>query len=225
MVVDITCSLCIRFTQLIQLLHTTITIADKEIQQGYDEIGEADSRTRERVKGRNMDANTEYFHAVNSIPKEQEPCIRCNDRVKGVCPLIQRNSQGEDCTLLVCWKCGNERAISFPRRQGCHFRNQLRGCSLPHEDCLWNKTISREELQLRVSTLPKRKAAGPDGITYEVLAALPPVALQILTNCINGLLQGGNWGDSSKLAYVRLLPKSDEVEKLEKLRPICLMSA
>eukprot|EP00960_Hanusia_phi_P031926 749556-Hanusia_phi.AAC.1 len=69
----------------------------------------------------------------------------------------------------------------------------------------------------------KVAAVFPDGITYEVLAALPPVALQILTNCINGLFlfKGGNcqWGTAAK----SLMLGSAEVEKLEKLRPICLM--
>jgi len=75
-----------------------------------------------------------------------------------------------------------------------------------------------------IRSAPKRKAAGLDLISNEILKALPSEARIELEKLINKALTGE--GEVlHKIARVRLLAKSCDCHQLEETRPICVLSA
>eukprot|EP00960_Hanusia_phi_P063778 765570-Hanusia_phi.AAC.1 len=86
------------------------------------------------------------------------------------------------------------------------------------------RPLAPGELDMWIRSAPKRKAAGLDLISNEILKALPGDARMELENLINKAL-AGDGEVLHKIARVRLLAKSCECHLLEETRPICVLSA
>jgi hypothetical protein len=84
--------------------------------------------------------------------------------------------------------------------------------------------ISMDELNSVLNSLPSHKAAGPSGITYEMLKLLPDAGRSVLLNlCNQCFLQSDIPGDW-RLANIYPIPKPHEFEGLLKnTRPITLL--
>jgi len=71
--------------------------------------------------------------------------------------------------------------------------------------------------------LPKMKAAGLDGLPYELLRDAPPLLKGILFKAVNALLLGTAVPEEWKGGVVKLLVKREPCSELENLRPVTLL--
>ena len=74
-----------------------------------------------------------------------------------------------------------------------------------------------------LSHLPRRKAAGTDGITYEMVRDAPLALQGVIFDALNDMLLTGNIPRDMKGGLVRLLTKREPVSQLENLRPVTLL--
>jgi hypothetical protein len=73
-----------------------------------------------------------------------------------------------------------------------------------------------------IKHLPRKKAAGSDEVTYEMMAASPPEQLAILLAGINQVLSGGEIPSCWKGGLLRLLSKREPAYLIENMRPVTL---
>ena len=79
------------------------------------------------------------------------------------------------------------------------------------------------ELDAILARVPKGKAAGWDGISYELLAALGPEMRSRVLSCINGLWVAGGVPEDWKEAVLVGLGKTESPTKAEDFRPVSLL--
>lgn len=79
------------------------------------------------------------------------------------------------------------------------------------------------ELDSILDRLPKGKAAGWDGISYELLTVLGPIMKSRVLMCINGLWVAGGVPDNWKEAVLVALAKTESPTKVEDFRPVSLL--
>ncbi len=79
------------------------------------------------------------------------------------------------------------------------------------------------ELDSVLAQLPRQKAAGWDGIPYELLAALGPTMRARVLLCLNGLWVSGGVPDNWKEAILIPLAKKDSPTKSDDFRPVSLL--
>lgn len=82
--------------------------------------------------------------------------------------------------------------------------------------------LTQEELKLVLDTC-KNSAPGPDGICYEYYKAFWPVFGPILVNVFNDSIRRGQFPESQRHSYLRLIPKEGkDLTLLKNWRPITL---
>ena len=93
----------------------------------------------------------------------------------------------------------------------------------PQQEPSYCRVFERHELDACISSLPAGKAAGWDGIAYEIIAALGPGMRGRLLLAINGLWMEGGVPADWKEAILIGLPKQETPTKEEDFRPISLL--
>ena len=79
------------------------------------------------------------------------------------------------------------------------------------------------ELDAILARLPQGKAAGWDGISYELLGALGPIMKSRVLMCLNGLWVAGGVPDDWKEAVLVALGKTESPTTAEDFRPVSLL--
>jgi len=84
--------------------------------------------------------------------------------------------------------------------------------------------ITASDFEFFMGQLPNSKAAGPDGIPYELLKQAPGCLRELVLNCVNCVLEGGTGPPSSWLGgLVRFLLKKEDSLETAGYRPVCLL--
>ena len=88
------------------------------------------------------------------------------------------------------------------------------------------RPISREDLAWYLSTLPSRKAPGPDGMPYELLKYGPPSVREAVFEAVNAILtRAARVPSSWKGGTIRYLHKGGDTTDMGNYRPVCLQVA
>eukprot|EP00961_Rhodomonas_salina_P063784 857550-Rhodomonas_salina.1 len=74
-----------------------------------------------------------------------------------------------------------------------------------------------------VARLPRRKAGGDDGVTYELVKEAPLALQTVVMEGVNAMLAGGQLPPRWKGGVIQLLAKRDPTSQLENLRPVTLL--
>jgi hypothetical protein len=86
--------------------------------------------------------------------------------------------------------------------------------------------LTEDELDCFIKRLPPRKAAGPDGLPYELLKVAGKRMRQYILEGVNAALQGdADWPTVWKSGHIRLLHKKGPPTEAKNFRPVVLLSA
>jgi ribonuclease HI len=83
--------------------------------------------------------------------------------------------------------------------------------------------VTEEDWEFLLAHLPRRKAAGADGICYEMMREAPGALRDLLLESVNAMLHGHILPREWQGGMVRLLTKREPASMLENLRPITLL--
>ena len=93
--------------------------------------------------------------------------------------------------------------------------NAVLDCSQPPEEDL--QPILREESEIAVASLKKRKSAGVDNIPAELVQASGETMIDVLTEICNRIWRTGEWPTSWTLSLIITLPKKGRLAALPEL--------
>ena len=100
--------------------------------------------------------------------------------------------------------------------------NTVLDCSQPPEEDL--QLIVREEVQIAVASLKKRKSAGVDNVPAELVQAGGETMIDVLTYICNRIWRTGEWPTTWTQSLIITLPKKSNLQLCQNYRTISLVS-
>ena len=148
-------------------------------------------------------------------------CVDCG--TADLYPLSKVNQVGKREIDWWCTRCQKFRDLDFAEPDIPAWMTPLITVRKFSGRQLMHRTVDWRDWHWLILHLPRRKAGGADGITYELVRDAPVNLQAVILNAVNAMLQGTPIPRDQKGGVVRMLNKREPVSQTENLRPITLL--
>jgi len=166
-------------------------------------------------------SQAEFYYARESTDDSRR-CVNCDGPLAHMCPLSSSHG-GERTQQWWCTGCRGFHPHYQPEvEEDDDIRDICESRQLPTDPFLGDE-LQWEDFEYYLEHLPRHKAAGCDGVPYEVLRGASLTVRRLLFQCVQQLLRGEALPTTWAKGTVRLLEKREPIFQLENLRPVTLL--